>query len=1426
MRVKVDKDLPRAAIQMLKDRGYEAARFWSRYGADLLAAGVLLALALILFWPQTFGGETLLPADNLFQWEPWRSFAADQGVAQPHNSLLSDLILENYVWKRFILDSLRRPGGLTDKLPLWNPYLFAGAPFLATGQHSALYPFSLLFYVLPLAQAYGWFSALQFFLAGLFTYLFCRVINVNRLGSLIAGITFMLSGFMVVSVVFTMIIAAAAWLPLLLAIIELIVRAEKNGFQRRTLLYVALGGVALGCHILAGHAEITYYTLLVMAAYALWRLIGTATQSTNLPISQSLRTAGWLLLMVILGLALGAAQFVPLYEVGAQNFRQGSATYEQIVGWAFKPRQIATFFVPNFYGSPAHHGYFDLFAWRWVPVTQISWQRNLVTKNYVEAGSYLGILPYFLALIALIGQRGGRHGSGIVVRRGSLTKAEMGSVKGPRPSQNGEEAHFYSVTRRYVWFFALLAFVSINLVFGTPLYALLYRLPFIGQLHSPFRWIFPFSLSLAVLAGMGAMYLSGGGKRTTSTQSPFTGQNTQRIVGWPAFWGGLAGVVVLLLMLVFREPVLRSADAYVANNELATLAFRDGQMMVSYQWRNFLIFFLMLAASGAVLRVSRCAIYLPRWLGGANAWKALALAVLVVDLLLFGVGFNPAVEPRLLEFRPPVVDFLQQDTSLYRITSYNAPKEGTFNANVGMFYGLHDIRGYDSIIPKQYADYMGLISRQNQLDFNRIAPLWIDGPQALDSPLLDLLGVKYVLTTQTIDNPRYTLAYDGEIRVYRNEGAMPRAFTLPQGCAVVVDSVAEGLQTYDPRRFVVLEAGGETPTVVPVDPALCNPQPATVSLYKTNEVFADVNLDAPAWLVLADTHFPGWRAFVRPAGDETEEHEQELKIHRADGNFRAVQLEPGAHTVRFKYTPNTVKVGFFISFLGGMVLLVLIGLWIWLRFYRAGAGQSDAGRVAKNSFAPIVLQLFNKAIDMAFIALALRIFTQEQAGDYFFVTSSVIMSVDIFINFGLNTLLQREVSRDRKLANRYLVNTTLMRLALSAVAAPLLLLFVVGWSAFIAPLSHEAVVALALFAVGLAVSNLSTGLTSLFNAYEEMEYPAAITTVTTIARAALGTGALLLGWGLIGLGGVSIVVNLLTLSILGTLALRRYFRPRWEPDLALHKEMIRQSSPLMVNNLLSWQFFRIDIALMKAIRGAAELGRYTAVSFRVVDAINIIPASFTIALFPLMSRYAASTKDSLARAYALAVQVLVIVSLPLAVGVTFLAHPIANLIGGSQYLPDSAVALQLLIWSIPLGFINSVTHYVLIALNEQRYLTRCFVIGLAFTFVANRLLIGPFGYRASAVLHSFSELALLIPFYLGLRRHLPPVPWTRLLWRPLLAGAGMAALPALLPGVSIWLILPVSGVVYVGLLLALGTFRGDDWRPIRDALPLGRRLAA
>ena len=192
---------------------------------DLLIALALLLLPLLWFWPQTFGGRTLLPADNLYQYQPWQSYADQFGVRVPYNPLISDLVLENLPWKTFIVEQLRagRPADL-----LWNPRSFAGVPFLAAGQHSALYPFSLIFYVLPLWQAFGVFTALQLGLAAMGMFIFARVLSQRRAGAAIAAVAYAFSGFYIVSVNFTMMIAAAAWLPLILAMIEIIIRKQEQ----------------------------------------------------------------------------------------------------------------------------------------------------------------------------------------------------------------------------------------------------------------------------------------------------------------------------------------------------------------------------------------------------------------------------------------------------------------------------------------------------------------------------------------------------------------------------------------------------------------------------------------------------------------------------------------------------------------------------------------------------------------------------------------------------------------------------------------------------------------------------------------------------------------------------------------------------------------------------------------------------------------------------------------------------------------------------------------------------------------------------------------------------------------------------------------------------------------------------------------------
>ncbi len=1350
---------------------------------DLASLFFLFLVPLALFAPVTLGTKTLIPADNLYQWEPFRSSAEQVGVPlPPHNELLSDLVLENYAWKRFIVQSIEQRD-----IPLWNPYLFAGAPFLASGQHSALYPLSLIYYVLPLPRAYGVFTVVQLWLAGASMYALVRALRLGRFPALVAGLIYQLSGFFLVSVNFQMMIAAAAWLPLVLAVIEVMVRKqeEKGTGPFVPIVYVAVGAVAIGLHTLAGHVEIVYYTLLVAAFYAACRLAVLFWRVRAW--GPVLRLAGWLLAMVLLGLGLGAVQLIPLYELVSQSFREGSATYTDVVGWAYPKRQAITFLIPDAYGNPAHHGYWDLVTRQWVPVDRIFWMAG--NKNYVEAGAWVGAMALLLGGVGVVGALRPVAGSG---------------------------------RRIHSAIFALLALLALLFAFGTPLYALLYYgLPGYRQLHSAFRWVFPYTLSVAVLAAMGAQHLSAlrGAPTPGGTRSGY--RPWVSLLTWGAMGSGLGLVALLLVVLLVPGPFVSLADRVLARVESAQEAFASGQMLLSYQWRNLLIFAVALAGGGIVLRVSRCRIALR----GIPVWQPLAIGVILLELFILGAAFNPAADPAWLRHTPPAIEFLKQDTTLWRLTTYQTPGvTKTLNANAAWLFDLEDARGYDSIILRQYVDYMRQIEEQGELLYNRIAPVY--GQGNLSSPLLDLLNVKYVMTEGRIKLPDYRLVYDGEVRIYENTDVLPRAFALTTADPVGEGELRARLGSLDPRQLVLLDAAQVQAAAIDdrwlLRPTDAPPTPAAVTWHTPNEVFVDVVMSEAGWLVLADSYFPGWKAFDRacPPGaagcSSADQPETEVPIIRADGAFRAVPLAPGAHTVRFKYTPLSFKLGLFGTFMAGIVILLLAMVWLWGRFFRESATDVMVRRVAVNSSVLVAMSLFNKLIDMAFTMLMLRILTPEQAGRYWFAVAFIVY-FEIITRFGLGILMTREVSKAHDQANRYLWNTILSRLALWLAAVPLagtvLLLY-----ALFGGLTADTAAAIGLFAVGVILSNVADALSSVFMAYERMEYPAALSTATTIVKVSLGTLALLLGWGFVGLAGMSIAGNLFTVVVFVYLLVRLFFRPRIEFDGRFGLRMLRISAPLMANSLLSKMFIDVDVLLLKPIQGDEVVGYYGA-PYRYLSGLNIIPAYFTQAIFPAMSRYAVSARDSLRRAYLLSLRLLLILALPIAVVFTFAARELIILLGTEQYLPHSQIALMILIWFLPLSYVNSVTHYVLIALDEQRFLTRAFLLGVSFNVIANLIFIPIYSYKAAAVITILSEVVLLTPFYIRLRKHLGAVSWARLVWRPLAAAAAMAAVAWLLRGQTVFVSLPAAGVVYLVALLGLRAFTDEDRALLRRLTP-------
>jgi O-antigen/teichoic acid export membrane protein len=455
-------------------------------------------------------------------------------------------------------------------------------------------------------------------------------------------------------------------------------------------------------------------------------------------------------------------------------------------------------------------------------------------------------------------------------------------------------------------------------------------------------------------------------------------------------------------------------------------------------------------------------------------------------------------------------------------------------------------------------------------------------------------------------------------------------------------------------------------------------------------------------------------------------------------------------------------------------------------------------RLALNTLAPLGARL----VDAAFAIVYLRLLGRADVGAYAFLVVFTTY-LDTLVDFGLNALVARDVSRNPALGHAVQRSVTFIRGGLWLSGLPLVLL-VYGPLRDEANLSPEAATAGWIFYFALLPTVVSKTSSGLLWAAERLDLTAAVSILATLVKTAAGAVVLFAGFGLVGLALASLCTNLVTTATLWWLAQRRAFTSRTQAEREARGPFhwLRESWPLFVNQLLQGLFFKVDALLLPGLAGDLAAGTYAA-AYKVSEGAGIISSSFTLALFPRLSR-----ETDLSYAYRLALRILLQIAFPLATGIALLSQPIVALVGGKEYLPDSAVALSILICYLPLSYCNGLTQYVLIAAGRQRLLTGAFAAALTFNVAANLIMIPRFSYVGAAVVTVVSEVVLLVPFRMAAETVTHGVS--------LLAEARTPILATLLMSPVVWWLrdaihplvaIPVGAAVY---LLALWSLGGID----------------
>ena len=287
----------------------------------------------------------------------------------------SDQYIAGYAFREFAASTLRATG----HFPLWNPYLFGGMPYIAAMHGDIFYPTFLLRMILPTDVAMTWGFIIHVFLAGLFTFGFLRVLGYSFYGALVGGIAYMMSGQIAsyVSPGHDGKLFVSALFPLALWILYRGIRQGRNW---------SWGALALiiGLCILSPHPQLLQYTLLACGAYAVF-LAFSAVDGRMLPRSTAIKRLAAALCAVIVGLAIGAVQYLPVREYVSWSPRAGGlADYRTATSYAWPPEELLNAYLPQFSGMLNNY-----------------WGRNAIHLH----SDYAGAVVLILAGAAFIGLR-------------------------------------------------------------------------------------------------------------------------------------------------------------------------------------------------------------------------------------------------------------------------------------------------------------------------------------------------------------------------------------------------------------------------------------------------------------------------------------------------------------------------------------------------------------------------------------------------------------------------------------------------------------------------------------------------------------------------------------------------------------------------------------------------------------------------------------------------------------------------------------------------------------------------------------------------------------------------------------------------------------------------------------------------------------
>jgi hypothetical protein len=618
------------------------------------------------------------------------------------------------------------------------------------------------------------------------------------------------------------------------------------------IFYSILSGIAIAAQIFAGDAS--FYLLSSFIGtflYALYR--GLIYRGA--PACSGGKLFGCFMLSWSVGLGLAAVQLIPFVEFATYSHRFPGLDFSQATKWSYHPLEMLQLIIPYVFGTT-------------VPGTRWFGQLWLDT-------SYVGIFPLIFVFVALAW---------------------------------GKE--------KLIYYLAVLLAVSLLLSFGayTPVYRFLYEVtPVIKMVQYPVKFLFLAGFALAALAGKGLdlFFDAASDHKKANILAGVLGV-------------GIIALAFPLVGVLFQGDGMfaRFLEVYPAADYFKPIAQKQ--------------FYAVLA--GCSLALTLCLLFALVCLAARkNRLLRTPLVAVIFFVVLFDLKLakpdDPLIRETAISQHNETAAVLHNDRSLYRIYSlarfqvkgfghvYDIPFErfykvlkNTLRANLNIYEHIASVEEYSEILNRSFYD---LFSPLESYFSGNGKDLQLRG---YCSMLFNMLNVKYIISPLPLTDFSFKLISAHPAYIYENETVMPRAF-FPQRIerfARDEDLLARiKMPGFDPRETACIISGGREgkDARIPENDAARLAWNIEWTGYSPQRCSLKTKTNKPGLLVVSDTYYPGWKAFVDG---------RESPLVKVNHFMRGVVVGQGDHEVLFVFQPAIFILGLCISAI--MLCIVVFAL--------------------------------------------------------------------------------------------------------------------------------------------------------------------------------------------------------------------------------------------------------------------------------------------------------------------------------------------------------------------------------------------------------------------------------------------------------------------------------------------------------------------